>query len=194
MEAYSTNEMFHRSIVKALKLDEYLKVLNLFHCDAYDIHKMEFQRAFCNYFAVRNNKTWRTKFFAIVDEYRDAPNMEFETFFTKVKESTGQYELSFCSKVQALKHPEYPILDKYLLDFFKMKMPYKKSISNLVELYIDYRARFTDFRDSPSGQSLIAMFNDVVSDPTITDTKKIDTMIWILRDPNVKYDLVTKGN
>lgn len=190
MEAYSTNEVFHKSIVKAFKLDEYLEVLNLFHSDTYDTHKNEFQRAFCNYFGVRGNKKWRKIFFTIVDEYREASTMEFKILLAKVKESTGQYELSYCSKVQALKHPECPIIDKILLNFFKLKMPYKKTISDLVKLYNDYSARFTDFCDSPSGQSLITMFNGVLGESSLTDTKKIDTILWILRDSEVTYDKV----
>lgn len=180
MTNITSTGLFESSLMKAYGLDQYLEIMKLYHSDDYAIKKHDFQETFSSYFRLRRDDEWKSHFFRIADDYRQKNGYPLEILLTKVKEITGNYELSFCSKLLAIHQPNHPIVDSILLKFFDLKQPTVKNVNDLVILYIEYSKRFDVFMHSRAGQSLIALFDKVFPHlkSEISDVKKMDTIIW----------------
>lgn len=81
-------------------------------------------------------------------------------------------------------------------DHFGMKVPNKAEKEIVYDIYEKYVTRFNEYKSSDSGKELINIFNEICDElfdekflnenkpkTAITDTKKIDFLLWCCRPP-----------
>jgi hypothetical protein len=145
----------------------------------------EFQRRFDAFYRVRRNSHWRREFFALMEKSKSG-----ETYFSEtlqaVYRSTGRIEASFASKLVATLDPSKPVIDKFVLRCFKLRLPNWGSANreeNTVELYRQLCLKYDDLLASPDGVKIRNMFDERYPNAKITNVKKIDLVLWQMR-PN----------
>src|SRR5579863_9467755 len=82
----------------------------------------EFQRRFTAFYRVRRNSEWRREFFALM-EMAKSGGIEFSEALRAIHRSTGRIEASFASKMVATLDPSKPVIDKFVLRCFKLRLP-----------------------------------------------------------------------
>ena len=145
----------------------------------------DFQRAFNDFFVMRSRKSqYYDRFYLFLEQKKDK-GVTFEETLDYLKETEGQLELSFSSKLIHVINPNRPIWDKIVAeDHFKMKLPSyggDKSArqKEIIKLYHEYCSRFYEYLDSTNGQTILQLFNDKYPHTGFTDAKKMDFIMWV---------------
>jgi hypothetical protein len=97
----------------------------------------DFQTRFNGFYRVRRNEAWRVQFYALMEtaKTKDAP---FPEILGALHDATGRVEASFASKLVATLTPDKPVIDRYVLENFGLRLPYSYSrdrIRETVEVY-----------------------------------------------------------
>ena len=81
-------------------------------------------------------------------------------------------------------NPKFPIWDSIVTKcHFKINVPYYKANKNLLcEKYLEYTSQFEEYKLSANGKMLIDLFNKRFPNINISDTKKIDFILWQARE------------
>ncbi len=102
-----------------------------------------------------------------------------------LRDATGRIEASFASKLVATLHPTMPVIDKFVLGNFGLCLPYYNS-SNRETKTIEVYDRLCKDYDVLTGSSQGLMIREKFSLrfpwAEITDIKKIDLVLWQIRD------------
>ena len=86
-------------------------------------------------------------------------------------------EASFSSKMIATLNPQMPIWDKYVLQNLGLKAPYsyaKNRLTKVVRLY----DQIIQWYDTEEAKHCLEIFNQHYPNVEMTDTKKIDWILW----------------
>lgn len=148
------------------------------------------------YGLARIGKTFCENYFKEMERLKaDKDKITFKTIFEAI--SKERNETSFASKMLHTFKPEFPIWDRIVAtDHFGMKVPNKAEKEIVYDIYEKYVTRFNEYKSSDSGKELINIFNEICDElfdenflnenkpkTTITDTKKIDFLLWCCRPP-----------
>jgi hypothetical protein len=103
-----------------------------------------------------------------------------------IHRSTRRIEASFSSKLVATLDPSKPVIDKFVLRCFELRLPYWGSagrVENTIELYEKLCLKYDGFMTSPDGVRIRNMFDERYPNANIVDIKKMDLVLWQIR-PN----------
>jgi hypothetical protein len=145
----------------------------------------EFQRSFNAFYRVRRNAEWRGAFFALMEKSKSG-GINFSEALRSLRSSTGRIEASFASKLVATLDPSKPVIDKFVLHSFQLRLPNWGSADreeNTIELYGQLCLKYDDLMMSPDGVKIRNMFDERYPNAKIMDIKKIDLVLWQIR-PN----------
>jgi len=145
----------------------------------------EFQRRFTAFYRVRRNSEWRREFFALMESSKSG-GINFSEALQAIHRSTGRIEASFASKLVATLDPSKPVIDKFVLRCFKLRLPnwgLADREENTIELYGKLCLKYDGFMTSPDGVKIRNMFDERYPNAKIMDIKKIDLVLWQIR-PN----------
>lgn len=176
-------------ITEALKkakpgLEKYLKIMSL--VNMVDVtNDKEFQRAFNGFYRVRQRpQVFYDTFYSFMEENKgSAPS--FEKTLKYFEKELKRIEPSFSSKLVATINPNLPIWDSVVLDNLQLKPPayYRKDrIEESIKLYERIVDWYKDYLKDEEGQKMIELFDEEYPNTGITDIKKIDFVIWQIRD------------
>lgn len=144
----------------------------------------DFQKQFNGFYRVRRNSIWQEKFYKIFEEQRENKNISFEMILNLIHSETNTIEASFTSKLIATINPNFPVLDKFVLENVGLKLPYQKAknrVNKIVDIYNELNKILTEFQNTTNGQYLISRFKQEYPHYSINETKMVDLVLWQIR-------------
>lgn len=149
------------------------------HCNV--SRDTDFQRRFNGFYRVRRNAKWRQSFYALMEAKKEA-GIDFPEILRSLRKSTGQLEASFSSKLAATLDPGLPVIDRFVLGNFGLKLPYWQSTdreSRVIKVCEDLRVAYDRLMMTEIGKMVEELFDrrypEAASIPTI---KKLDLVLW----------------
>jgi hypothetical protein len=145
-----------------------------------------FQRSFNHFYRVRRGAEWRAHYFGLLESAKTT-GIDFPEAFTTLKKATGRIEASFASKLVATLDPSKPVIDKFVLECFEMKLPQRGAhrLTETIDLYDTLCDEYCLFLDSRTGRDIRRLFDAEYPDADISELKKIDLVLWQIRPVEV---------
>lgn len=177
-------ELSATDIQKALgRLDDGVKryqwlQANVLTCNV-STHR-DFQRRFDAFYRVRRGAEWRAAFFNLMEDSK-GNGIDFAQALRSLNGSTGRLEASFASKLVATLDPSTPVIDKFVLDNFDLRLPYWGAADReerTIEVYQQLCLKCCGLMTSPIGVMIRTMFDSKYPGTNVTDLKKIDLVLW----------------
>ena len=145
-----------------------------------------FQRAYNGFYRVqRRQASWYSTYYNIMEQLKGS-KPTFGDILDRVYEVTGRYEPSFSSKLVATLCPDKPVWDKHVLSNIKQKAPAYSSRTKIHDAklrYADIENWYQTFLPSDDGVNWIKQFNELIPEHNkLTDLKKVDLILWQMRD------------
>lgn len=138
------------------------------------------------YRIARKGSSFCEQYFSIMENLKNIKNIDIKTIFDHVYTIKNTNEISFSSKMLHSINPNFPIWDSIVTKgHFKINVSYYKYKANknlLCEKYLEYTSQFEEYKLSDNGKMLIDLFNKRYPNINISDTKKIDFILWQARD------------
>ncbi len=163
-------------------LKKYEHIMNRLH--ETDVSKdIEFQRMFNGFYKIRRNQEFRNEYYQFLE--RNKTNvLSFDTVIKHLYNKLQRIEPSFSSKMVATINPSFPVWDEYVLKNLGLKKTYsgsKNRIDKTIDLYNIIVKWYVDFLPTDDAKKMIILFNERYKCANITDTKKIDLILWQMR-------------
>jgi hypothetical protein len=144
----------------------------------------EFQKKFNDFYKVRRNNFWRNVFYTELEACKNG-NPNFGNVLKYLFKNTHRMEASFSSKLCATINPELPVWDSVVLQRLKLKAPYSKDKERERKILETYEKLVNESKvilNSASGRAKLAAFKRRFPKSKISDTKRIDLILWQTRD------------
>ena len=112
-------------------------------------------------------------------------DVTFEETLRYLHASLGRIEASFSSKLVATINPNKPVWDEFVLQNLGIKKPttYSKNrIEKIIEIYKGIEGFYANFLKSNECQALLVEFDSHFPNTNLTQTKKVDLLLWQTRD------------
>lgn len=140
-----------------------------------------FQRLFNGYYRMRQRpKDFYTAFYAYLELEKGNQNLTFHEVLLHIYETTGVLTPSFSSKLLATVRPEMPVWDQFVLKNLGLKSPYYYDKERFQKTEGLYQA-ICDWYKTSEAEDRLDFFNSHFPDVAVTDTKKIDLILWQTR-------------
>lgn len=145
----------------------------------------DFQRIFNGYYRIRQRPpAWYAQYFRMLEQLKTT-NRSFAEILQELHKRTGRLEASFSSKMLATRNPDLPVIDRWVLDNLRLRMPRysdKDKARKVVQLYGRIVAWYRQFLTAPAGQRALRLFDNLVPRCGVTPVKKIDFILWQTRN------------
>lgn len=144
----------------------------------------EFQIKYVGFFRVRRNRAFLAYYFELMEKSKKCTDLTFEKILKDIYEKFGRVEASFSSKLLSMVNPNMPVWDVYVLANLNLKKPTQYSPTKLQEiiyLYDKICDWYKDFMKTEAAQIYIKLFDEKYPKAGITNTKKIDLILWQIR-------------
>jgi CRISPR/Cas system CSM-associated protein Csm2 small subunit len=145
----------------------------------------DFQRAYNGFYRMRQRPPiYYEKYYSYMEENKSS-GITFEKTLNYLFEELGRVEPSFSSKLVATIDPSLPIWDSVVLNNFKLKPPayYRKNrVSECINLYNVLVKEYKELMETEEANSTIKIFDNVYPNTGLTDLKKVDFVLWQVRD------------
>ncbi len=186
------NEVLERHY-KLKEYSEIIKKTNELKNNKTIILDDEFKKLLDGYYQIRRKKSWRDKCYEIFQASAKATNTPtFKDILKKLYNETNALEPSFASKILATIDPSQPIWDQHVIknvgldndDDLKKANNTKLKIADRIDAADSVYNKIKDWY-AKNGKKIIDVFNEMFPNPPynqINDTKKIDTVIWGIRN------------
>jgi len=163
-------------------LDQYLWLQH--HVRSYDVSTNEdFQRRFNGFYRVRRGSQWRSAYFGLLESSK-AKGIEFPEALQEVNRRTGRVEASFASKLVATLDPSKPVIDKFVLAHFELRLP-RCGVSNqglkTIHLYRELCDKYHAFLQGLTGGMIRKLFDERYPCSEVSELKKLDLVLWQVR-------------
>lgn len=143
----------------------------------------EFQRKFSGFYRVRRGSLWKERYFDLMESSK-LGGIEFPDALREISRRCGGIEASFASKLVATLDPSKPVIDKFVLEYFGMRLPRWGSEGRerkTVELYRHLGEKYSAFMQTSEGKHIQDSFDRRYPDLQISELKKLDLVLWQLR-------------
>lgn len=138
-----------------------------------------FQRRFNGFYRVRRDADWREKYFRLMEESK-VSGAQFAQVLGALHATTGRYEASFASKLVATLDPTQPVIDRFVLENFGLRLPYpyqKDRESRILQVHTDLAAKYEALLGSDVGRSICKKVEERYPGTGISDLKKVDLVL-----------------
>lgn len=184
MQKINPTKVIQQQLATGLGLDKYAFIEQSVH--RVDVSQDEyFQCKFNGFYVVRRNAEWRTAYYRLFEEMKQAEAADFGTILDKMYQVTGNVEASFSSKMLATLRPEMPIWDRYVVQNLGLKLPTQNDPARLQktkDMYAEIVWWYEDFLATENAAECLAKFDEVLPDYVwLSDIKKIDFYLWSIR-------------
>lgn len=144
----------------------------------------EFQHTFNAFYRVRKNAAWRAQYYTFFERAKKE-NLGYAEILMYLYSATGNIEASFASKMVATINPDSPIIDQYVLQNLGIAItgPGKDMrLKTALSAYSQLTEWYEEYLQKQEAKDNIAAFDKMLpSYAWISDTKKIDYLLWIKR-------------
>jgi len=147
----------------------------------------EFQKKYNGFYRMRQRQT---QFYQLYYDYLEQTKnteISFEKTLKYFDEKLSRIEASFSSKLVATIDPTKPVVDEFVLKNLGLSKPknYSKNrIEQTIELYNKIEQTYKEFLLTNQGKDLLIEFDRYFPDTDLTDTKKLDLLLWQTRGDN----------
>ena len=180
-----TENLVENLVSKALNIKDYEKIIQTFDKKDISLDK-DFQKTFNRFYRVRRNDDWQKSYYTYFEKKKLRKNTSFEEILYHLYRTTGQIEHSFSSKMLATINPNMPIWDVYVLNHIGLELSGKSKVEQLrnrVHLYDKIINWYDMFLKTDKAKQTIKLFDSIMPNyKWLTPTKKIDYIIWGVRD------------
>jgi hypothetical protein len=110
--------------------------------------------------------------------------IDFPDALSEIFRRIGRIEASFASKLAATIDPSKPVIDKFVLNNFELKLPHWGSPDRRVRTVGVYRElcdAYRSFIESLTGIMLRERFDGRYPRTGVSELKKIDLVLWQIR-------------
>lgn len=138
---------------------------------------------FSGFYKVRRSASWRDQYYSLMESAK-TQSLAFPQVLRALKERTDRIEASFASKLVATLDPRTPVIDKFVLSHFGLRLPGRSTEdreSRTIEIYNELCRRYEDLLGSPLARMICAKFAQTYPWANITDLKKVDLLLWQIR-------------
>jgi len=155
-----------------------------------NIHKCDvsrsrlFQNAFNRFYRVRRDGRWQHQFYKLMETGK-ASGITFPQALKALLQRTSRVEASFASKLVATIDPNMPVIDKFVLGNFGLHLPHYNSPNRerrCIDVYDRLCNNYGVLIKSAEGLLVCEKFLTRFPWAQITDIKKIDLVLWQIRD------------
>jgi hypothetical protein len=192
-DAQFKKKQIEDALLRLSYVGRYKHLMDLFRQS--DVSKdEEFQKEYEEFYMLkRKSKEFRTVYFTYMQTQKENKELKFKDilkclFTVSQKEGKAQVEASFAAKFLHTINPRFPTWDEWIGENFKIKIPPSnndkaRQIEKAIALYDQLVDKFDEYRKSENGKKLLAAFDNAFPSfkKMITDTKKIDLVLWQLR-------------
>ncbi len=143
-------------------------------------HDAVFQGRFNGFYRVRRNADWRERYFRLMEESK-AGGVRFTHVLRTLHAATGQYEASFASKLVATLDPTQPVIDRFVLENFDLRLPYpyqKDRERRILQVHAELCAKYEALLASDVGRLISQKVEEGYPGTGISDLKKVDLVLW----------------
>jgi hypothetical protein len=184
-----TTQWDQRSVRLALKklepgLKKYVNIRNMMYNVDLSTN-LEFKQAFNGFYRMRQRNQLYYDTFYIFMEANKYKAPSFAETLMHINEKLNRVEASFSSKLVATINPDLPVWDKIVLNNLGLKEPAqydKHRISKIISLYGELVAWYGVYLETDEAKEMIRMFDMEYPETGLTDTKKIDLVLWQIRE------------
>lgn len=162
-----------------IKLPVYLKIMDQFPRVDVTVDQ-DFQRMFNGYYRIRQrSQTFYEAMYSFLENHKYDHDLTYHSVLHALYSATGRIERSFSSKVLATVRPECPVWDRYVINHLGLKPPaYSvRDMSRVVAIYNQICAWY----QTDEAKQKVDIFDAHFPGVPITDTKKIDFILWQTR-------------
>lgn len=150
-----------------------------------DVSKdLEFQKRFNGFYRIRQRKPeFYMEYYNFMEEHK-GEDVTFDLVLSHFHNKLDRVEASFSSKMVATLNPNLPVWDEFILKNLGLKKPAygtKNRINKTVDLYNNIVKWYEDFLPTDNAKKMIELFDEKYKGVNITDTKKIDLILWQIR-------------
>jgi hypothetical protein len=143
----------------------------------------DFQRSFSSFYRVRRSSQWRSAFFTLLESAK-AKTIDFPEALKEINRRTGRVEASFASKLVATLDTSMPVVDKFVLAHFDLRLP-RWGLADrelkTIDLYRGLCDRYGTVIQSPTGKRIRELFDGRYPCSEVSELKKIDLVLWQIR-------------
>ena len=142
-----------------------------------------FQRKYNDFYKVRRDADWRRHYYELMEKAK-IQEIPFPEALRALRERTGRIEASFASKLVATRDPNKPVVDKFVLKNFGLRLPYHYAAnreSRTIEVYEELCRRYAHLMGRSVARMICENFARMYPWAKITDLKKIDLVLWQTR-------------
>ena|ERR1700687_1246547 len=143
----------------------------------------EFQRCFGGFYRVRRDSHWRSLYFGLLESSK-VNGIDFPEALKEISSRTGRLEASFASKLVATLDSSKPVIDKFVLKHFELRLP-RWGLSDrevkTIDLYDDLCDKYIAFIQSSTGKMIRELFDSRYPRSEVSELKKIDLVLWQIR-------------
>lgn len=160
-------------------LHKYCRIQTNFRkCDVSSDH--DFQTLFSGFYKVRRDAKWRDCYFRLMEKAKQ-DSINFPDALHALADQTKRIEASFASKLVATLDPTRPIIDRFVLENFGLRLPAFNTInreSKTVDIYNQLCAAYERLMSNRQGRMVLDKFKQRYPQVEITDLKRIDLVLW----------------
>jgi len=139
-----------------------------------------FQRRFNGFYRVRRDAEWREAYFRLMEESK-AGGVHFAHVLRTLHAATGRYEASFASKLVATLDPTQPVIDRFVLENFGLRLPYpyqKNREIRILQVHAELCAKYEALLASDVGRRISQKVEERYPGTGISDLKRVDLVLW----------------
>jgi hypothetical protein len=126
---------------------------------------------------------FRDKYFVYMEKKKGNSSLTFEKVLADLKPFRETVEASFAAKLLHTLHPDFPTWDRWIGKYTGIKIPGPgvKQFAVAVEQYGKLTAWFDGYSRSKTGKVVLRLFDQYYPAFCLTNTKKIDLVLWQMR-------------
>jgi hypothetical protein len=168
-------------------LDKYVVIMENYSVVTRDLDWLHpdyvsWRKKYNHFYRVRRDEAFQREYYNIFRTIREQ-SATFEQVLKNVFLKTNRIEASFSSKLFATHYPDMPIWDSEVLKKLGMSPPKQHKmepdrIQGIIKCYDAIADWYKHELNSERGIAMLDIFDKRIGKAAITDTKKIDLMLW----------------
>lgn len=176
------DEVMKEMIMDYLKIDKYERIINNLHKMDISTKDNQFKDDFNSYYMVRRDPTWQEKYYTYFQNIKDKDKDSLS--FSKILQDISfddKVESSFASKMLATIDQDKPIIDKNILNYFKLKIDgstKEERIDKAIKVYDTIEKEYKKLLRNDEINSTIDKLKKLIDKNDISETKILDYILW----------------
>lgn len=166
------------------RIINYFEIMRTFHTTNVK-EDTKFRTLFNGFYRIMKKKPEFYNLFYSYLEQHKSKELKYEDVLQYFYKEFGRIEKSFSSKLLATVNPNMPVWDTIVLSRLGMIAPAAKvpnRFERTVEMYYDIVEWYKIYLTTDNAKEAIQIFDDVFPCNSVTNIKKIDLVLWSIRN------------